>query len=245
LEAHRREKHGKRLAGPRPFSFDETRSAKGFERPMDGFHQTLMRVLEGDFDDASDEEKDCAVRRLIQTGCAAATVVALQPVPALDIALLMPIQVGMVQGIGRVHGYRLDKKSVLEILRNVRTGLATQHATLIAAKLVPAVGTLIAACVANGLTYAVGTLGDHYFRDGRNMMPEMMRATLRGAYAEDLQKTCKSKWCEIRDFFWGRPHVAKRLKEVERARCEGRIGDEEAERQVEEIMTPAETPDAR
>jgi uncharacterized protein (DUF697 family) len=209
---------------------------------MDGFHRTLKRVLEGDFDVATNEDRDLAVRRLIHTGCAAATVVALQPVPVLDVALIMPIQVGMVQGIGRVRGYRLDRKSVLEILRNVRTGLVTQHAAMIAAKLVPAVGSVLAACVAHGLTYAVGTLGDHYFRAGRTMLPDAMKITLQRAYAEKFQKTCKSKFCELRVFLGGQPAMVTRMRDLEQARREGRISDEEAERRVEEILE-AEDPD--
>jgi uncharacterized protein (DUF697 family) len=205
---------------------------------MDGFHQTLKRVLDGDFDLASAEEKDQAVRRLINTGCAAAMVAALQPVPGLDVALIAPIHVGMVQGIGRVHGYSLDKKSVLEIFRNVRSGLLTQHATLFAAKLVPAVGTILAVSVAHGLTYAVGALGDYYFRAGRNMMPEVMRATLHQAYAEHLERTCKSKWCEVRAFFQRRPSAKRQLRELERDRRAGLVSDDEAERRVGEILDP-------
>ena len=41
----------------------------------------------------------------------AAAAAAVQPVPLLDIALLAPIHVGMVQAIGQVHGHKLDTKS--------------------------------------------------------------------------------------------------------------------------------------
>jgi uncharacterized protein (DUF697 family) len=203
---------------------------------MDGFHTTLKRVLDGGADVASEEEKELTVRRLIQTGCAAAMLATLQPLPVVDVALIMPIQVGMVQGIGRVRGYRLDKKSVWEILNNVRTGLVTQHATLAAAKLVPAAGTLVAACVAHGLTYAVGVLADSYFQTGRTMLPSVMQATFNRAYLAGFQRMCKSRWDQTCAFFRGRPTAAQRMRAVERERREGRMTDEEAEHALEEIL---------
>jgi uncharacterized protein (DUF697 family) len=203
---------------------------------MDGFNATLKRVLDGETDVASDEEKEQTVRRLIHTGCAAAVVATLQPLPVVDTALIMPIQVGMFQGIGRVHGHRLDKKSVWEILNNVKTGLVTQHATLIAAKFVPAAGTLLAACVAHGLTYSVGVLADSYFRTGRTMVPEAMQSTLKRAYGVGVGRMCKSSWNHTRLFFCRRPGAADRLNAIQRERRAGRMSDEEAERALDDVL---------
>jgi uncharacterized protein (DUF697 family) len=206
---------------------------------MDDFRATLKRILEGDLDVANDEEKQLAVRRLIHTGCAAAMVTTLQPVPLLDVALITPIQIGMVQGIGRLHGYHLDRKSVLEMLNSIKTGLATQHATIAAAKLVPAAGEIFAACVAHGLTYAVGSLADDYFRSGRTMLPSAMRLLLRRSYSENLRRICRSTWNETLAFFrlgGGPPGVKHQLQDLQHARREGRLSDEEVEREVEKML---------
>ena len=199
----------------------------------------MKRVLDGGADVASEEEKELTVRRLIQTGCAAAMLATLQPLPVVDVALIMPIQVGMVQGIGRVRGYRLDKKSVPGRFEQRPDG--ARDATRDSARrrsCVPAAGTLLAACVAHGLTYAVGVLADSYFQTGRTMLPSVMQATFKRAYLVGFQKMCKSRWDQTCAFFRGRGHptAAQRMRDVERDRREGRMTEEEAERALEEIL---------
>jgi hypothetical protein len=68
------------------------------------------------------------------------------------------------------------------------------------------------------------------------MMPDAMRTTLRRTYAEHIQKTCESKWREACTFFRRRPDAAQGLKAIEKARREGRMTDEQAERRIEEIL---------
>jgi len=206
---------------------------------LDAFRSTLKRVYEGELDSASDAEKDQTVRRLIYTGCAAAMVTTLQPIPLLDVALITSIHVGMVHGIGRIRGYHLDRKSALEILNCVKTGFVTQHATIAAAKFVPAAGEVAAACVAHGLTYAVGSLADEYFRTGRTMVPAAMRALFRRVYSEDIQRICRAKWNEVLGFFRGRgllSSVEQRLLDVERARRDGRATDADVDRAIEDMV---------
>src|SRR4026209_1933504 len=73
---------------------------------------TVKRVMDGDYQNAGAEERREAVRDLIQVCSVASSVLAIQPIPFLDAALMAPIQIAMIQGIGRVHGYSLDKKSI-------------------------------------------------------------------------------------------------------------------------------------
>jgi uncharacterized protein (DUF697 family) len=96
----------------------------------------------------------------------AAAAAAIPPVPLLDIALLAPIQTGMVQGIGRIYGQRLDRKSVLEILSTFGASLVSQSVIMAAAKLLPFFGWAAAVSMAYALTHAIGEVSDHYFRTG-------------------------------------------------------------------------------
>src|SRR5258708_2634337 len=151
---------------------------------MIGYKEARQRILEGELDAASEDEKSGAVRELIVASSAAATVIALQPFPFLDIWLLAPIHVGMVQGIARIRGYRLDKKSVLEILRTLRQSFIAQHTTIAVSKLVPAFGWIASISAANALTYAIGEVSDFYFRMGRSILPAEMRAMLDRVFRE-------------------------------------------------------------
>jgi uncharacterized protein (DUF697 family) len=149
---------------------------------MSSYADTLGRVMTGDFADATDDEKTQHVRELVQVCSIAAGAVAVQPIPLLDIALLAPIQIAMVQGIGRIHGHELDRKSVLEILSTFGASLVTQSVIMAAAKLVPFFGWAAALSMAYALTYAVGEVSDHYFRTGRGVSQDSLRDMFDKAY---------------------------------------------------------------
>ena len=149
---------------------------------MSRYADTLGRVMTGDFADATSEEKTQHVRELVQVCSIAAGAVAVQPIPLLDIALLAPIQIAMVQGIGRIHGHDLDRKSVLEILSTFGASLVTQSVIMAAAKLVPFFGWAAALSMAYALTYAVGEVSDHYFRTGRGVSQDSLREMFDKAY---------------------------------------------------------------
>jgi uncharacterized protein (DUF697 family) len=146
------------------------------------YADTLGRVMGGDYKDATAVEKALAVRDLVQVCSIAAGAVAVQPIPILDIALLAPIQIGMVQGIGRIHGYDLDRKSVVEILSTFGASLVAQSVIMTAAKLLPFFGWAAALSMAYALTYAIGEVSDHYFKTGRGLSSEDLREMFEKVY---------------------------------------------------------------
>jgi uncharacterized protein (DUF697 family) len=157
------------------------------------YKEELKRICGGQLDDASELEKERAAHALAQSCGAAAGLIAMQPVPLIDPLLIAPIQIAMVQGIARIYGYRLDKKSVLEILRTLRMSLLTQSTAGAAAKLVPVFGSLVSGATAHALTYAIGELSIRYFRGGRSMLPAQMRATLRRLFKEKRELIYRRK----------------------------------------------------
>jgi uncharacterized protein (DUF697 family) len=142
----------------------------------------LRAIREGKLDDASPEEKDASVDAVVYSSSTAAGVVALQPVPFLDLVVLLPIHVAMVQAIGRVRGYRLDKKSILEILNSWRHSLLVEQAAVTVPKLVPVFGWAFSAASAQALTYVMGRLADYYFVNGRSIVPEEVRVATKRMY---------------------------------------------------------------
>jgi uncharacterized protein (DUF697 family) len=108
--------------------------------------------------------------------------VAIQPLPLLDVALLAPIQIVMVQAIGQVHGHKLDKRSVLEVLSTFGTSILAQNAILSAAKFVPFAGWLMSISMAFALTYSVGEVADYYFRSGRGASSAELKSMFKRVY---------------------------------------------------------------
>ena len=117
---------------------------------MSSYGETIGRVMNGSFEDATEAEKGEAVRDVTTVCSVAAAAVAIQPVPLLDMALLAPIHVAMVQAIGQVHGSKLDRKSVIEILSTFGASIVTRAAVLSAIKIVPVFGWAASRSGANG-----------------------------------------------------------------------------------------------
>jgi uncharacterized protein (DUF697 family) len=185
--------------------------------------------MSGSFDHASDAERARAVRELIQVCSIAAAAVAVQPVPLLDIALLAPIQIGMVQGIGRIYGQKLDRKSVLEILSTFGASLVSQSVIMAAAKLVPFVGWAAALSMAYALTYAIGEVSDHYFKTGRGVSPDTLKEMFEKVYTRkraEKEASAKSEGTDLR----------AKLDALTRAYEMGLLTEEEYMKKKEELL---------
>ena len=173
-----------RAAPPRPQQVD--------------FKETLKRILDGEVDDWTGAQRERAAQELVRAASVSAGLVALQPVPFLDPVFVTPIQIGMVQGMARIRGYRLDRKSALEVLRTFRASLLTRHLVIAGAKVVPGLGALVSAPLAYALTYALGEVADRYFERGRSMLPAEMQATLDRFYQATLKHIYSAKGHELR-----------------------------------------------
>ena len=122
---------------------------------MAGHFETVKRVLEGDYSGASDEEKSRAVKELVQVCSVAAGAVTIQPLPIVDTVLITPIQLGMVQGIGKIHGYKLDSKSIVEMLGTFGASIVGQNMIMAAAKFIPLIGWVVSISIGYALTAAL------------------------------------------------------------------------------------------
>lgn len=136
----------------------------------------FRKVMQGDIAQATYNEKIEAVFEAQRACAMVAAAVAAQPVPLADVALLLPIQVRMVQAIGKMHGHAIDKGSVRELLDIYGLGIAAQLALISASKLIPGIGSLAAPSVAYAMTLAIGELADHFVQHGRGVLPRPLTA---------------------------------------------------------------------
>jgi uncharacterized protein (DUF697 family) len=198
---------------------------------IDDYREALKKILRGDFDNASEEEKAAAVRELIHLCSLTASATTMQPVPFVDGGLITPIHIAMVQGIARMHRCPTDLKSILEVLRTFRASLLAQQLAIAATKFIPAFGWLVSTSVTYALTYALGEASDRYFRSGRSVVPKELRAMFRRIY--------RRKFSEMRLTLRHRKDLKKELDEIEKARRTGEINEEEARRRKQEALSHA------
>jgi len=190
--------------------------------------ETVKRVMNGDFSDASPEERDKAVREVLEICSIAAGAVTIQPIPFVDIALISPIQIALVQAVGRVYGYSLDKKSVLEILSTFGASLLAQGAIMAAAKFIPFIGWVVVPAMSFALTWAIGEVSAHYFKNGRGVSQEELKSMFDRVYQRKKdEKTQQHK---------SNTTLKERLEQLKEARREGLLTDEEFEAKKADIL---------
>ncbi|MBI4817048.1 MAG: DUF697 domain-containing protein [Deltaproteobacteria bacterium] len=190
--------------------------------------ETLKRIMDGDYRSASDDERRAAVREVIEVCSVAAGAVAIQPIPILDIALLSPIQIAMVQGIARVHGHSLDKRAVVEMLSTFGASIVAQSVIMAAAKFVPFAGWIMAIAMAYALTYAIGEVSDHYFTHGRGVSSEELR--------ERFERVYKEKRDEKQRAHKANSTLKEKLEQLKDAHKAGLLTEEEFAKKKEELL---------
>jgi uncharacterized protein (DUF697 family) len=195
---------------------------------MASYSETLDRILKGDFDDASPAERAEAIRDVINVCSVAAGAVTFQPIPFLDTVLVSPIQIAMVQGIGRVYGHRLDQKAIIEMLSTFGASLLAQNAIIAASKFIPFAGWIVSISMAYALTYAIGEVADHYFKNGRGVSTEELKSMFDRVYRE------KKK--EKQQAHEGNDELKDKLEKLKRARQDGILTEEEFERKKLELL---------
>lgn len=193
------------------------------------YKQTLHRVLHGDFQDASDTEKEAAARDVITACSVASGAAGLQPVPLADLALLAPIQITMVQALGHIHGYTLTKRSVAEILGTFGGSIMTQATMRAAARIVPGFGWIMSASMAYALTWAMGEASALYFKSGRGMTRAQLSTLFEQAYARKRARKDTEQRIALK--------LKDRLQQLEEAYAMGLIEEHEYQQKKVDLIT--------
>ena len=195
---------------------------------MAGHMDTIRRVLDGNYDDATDEQKQAAVRELVQVCSVAAGALTVQPFPFVDTALIAPIQIAMVQGIGKIHGYKLDRRSVLEMLSTFGASIVAQNVIMAAAKFIPFLGWIVTISMAYALTWAIGEVSNRYFLSGRSLDEAELRAMFDRIYKEKKEEKARAHKQD--------KTLRTRLEELKDAKKQGLLTDDEFEAKKAEIL---------
>jgi uncharacterized protein (DUF697 family) len=183
------------------------------------------------------EEKTAAVDDLIRKTSAIAAVTALQPVPALDIAILTPLQRRLVRSIGLIRGCHLQEEELNRMFRAVRRPIAVSQTMLVTAKLVqfiPWVPEIFAVSLAYALTCAIGEVSDEYL--SHPIPVDQLRSRMEEISSERFATALKVKRDELRALFRD-PETRRRIKELKAARRDGKIDEDEVVRRMDALVS--------
>jgi small GTP-binding protein len=98
-----------------------------------------------------------------------------EPIPFIDIPILLTTQARMVLRIAAIYGEPFTARHARELLGTIGSGLAFRYLAEQGAKLVPTGGWAVAAGIAGLGTWAIGQVAIEYFESGKNLTRKQMR----------------------------------------------------------------------
>jgi uncharacterized protein (DUF697 family) len=116
-----------------------------------------------------------AANRVIWGAALVAGGIALEPIPLLDLPLLLGHQLRMVLRIAAIYGEPFSVQHARELIGTIAGGAGIRYLGEQAAKLLPGPGWLIAAGFASGGTFAIGKVAESYFESGKQLKAEQLQ----------------------------------------------------------------------
>ncbi|MBU0704883.1 MAG: DUF697 domain-containing protein, partial [Chloroflexi bacterium] len=114
-------------------------------------------------------------RRLIRGASWLNAIIAAEPIPGLDIPLLLASQVRLVLRIAAIYGESMSVRHARELLTTMAGGVALRYLAAELSKFIPGPGWLVAAGVTGLGTWAMGQVAVAYFEGGKHLTPEQLR----------------------------------------------------------------------
>jgi small GTP-binding protein len=123
-----------------------------------------------------------AANKLVRSATLISLAAGLQPIPIVDIPILLSNQVRMTLRIAAVYGEPITAQHLRELIATVAGGLAMRYLAEEAAKLAPFGGDLISGAIAAAGTYALGQVAIEYFERGKQLSSKQINELFKGYY---------------------------------------------------------------
>ncbi len=110
-----------------------------------------------------------AANKLVRNASLVSLAVGLQPIPLVDIPILLSNQIRMTLRIAAVYGEPITAQHLREIMTTVAGGLIMRYLAEELAKAAPIAGDLVSGAIAAAGTYALGQVAIEYFENGKRL----------------------------------------------------------------------------
>ncbi|MEP7289619.1 MAG: GTPase [Chloroflexota bacterium] len=117
-----------------------------------------------------------ATNRVIREAAFMAAGIGLEPVPFIDLPLLIGHQLRMVLRIAAIYGESFNLRHARELLSTIAGGVGIRYLGEQAAKWIPGPGWLVSAGFASGGTFAIGKAAAAYFESGKQLNPSQLQS---------------------------------------------------------------------
>lgn len=115
------------------------------------------------------------VSRIVRRTAWTNALISLQPVPGLDIPLLLASQTRMVLRIAAAYGHSMNVSHARELLTTMAGSLLSRYLGSQLAKLVPGPGWIVSSAISAISTWGIGQAARSYFEAGATIKPPELR----------------------------------------------------------------------
>ena len=116
-----------------------------------------------------------AATKLVRTAALVGLAAGLEPIPLIDIPILLGNQIRMVLRVAAIYGEPLSARHLRELVPTVIGGLLFRYLAEEAAKIVPFGGDLVAGAIAAAGTWSLGMVAIEYFESGKKLSGDQLR----------------------------------------------------------------------
>jgi small GTP-binding protein len=116
-----------------------------------------------------------AVDKIIRNSVLLSLAAGLEPVPLVDIPILLGTQIRLVLRIAAIYGEPFSASRAREVVAVITGGLALRYAAEELAKLIPFGGDLVSGAIAAAGTWALGQVAAEYFESDKQLSGAQLR----------------------------------------------------------------------
>ncbi len=124
-----------------------------------------------------------AAERLVRNAALVSLAAGLEPVPLVDIPIILGNQIRMVLRLAALYGEPLSGQYIRELITAIAGGLLMRYLAEEASKAVPFGGDLLSGAIAAGGTWAMGRVATEYFESGKRLDRGQLREMFDQLYA--------------------------------------------------------------
>ncbi|GCF09471.1 GTP-binding protein [Dictyobacter arantiisoli] len=127
-----------------------------------------------------------AAQRIIRNATLVSLAAGLEPIPFIDIPILLGTQIRLVLRLAALYGEPMDnadaKKHARELIATIGGGLGLRYLAQQAAKAVPFGGDFVAGAIAGAATWSIGQVALEYYEGNKQVNPKRLQQLYKDTY---------------------------------------------------------------
>lgn len=123
-----------------------------------------------------------AANKLVRSATLISLAAGLEPIPLVDIPILLGNQIRLVLRVAAVYGEPMSAQHMRELVTTIAGGLLMRYLAEEAAKAMPFGGDLVAGAIAAAGTWAIGQVAIEYFESGKKLTRSQINDSFKRFY---------------------------------------------------------------